>query len=330
MLAIEKRLTLSPMMSLYLTPLVLSLIILAVSGSEVLDLTMTFSNTTRHALVYVPTSAQSGSRIPVVVNFHALASDPLAQMLMTDMNRVAESEGFLVVYPRGLEGAQVWTPLPAPGPTYSFNAGGCCPAACSKGADDVGFTKFLLKDYLPTELDLAFDESRIFATGMSNGGFMTNRVGCELSSIFAAIAPVSGPLMNTASIAWKSDPFDCEISRPVPVLHIHGLADIIVPFNGDRLLSFPKIEDSVEGWASRNGVPSDEKWVTSYENGDVSCSGVGSNLNNVTLCRVKGGGHSWPGAPGKLCPEGGLFACTKDMVATDAIWEFFKDKTLFG
>jgi len=290
---------------------------------------MSFANTTRHALVYVPSSAtQSDNPIPVVVNFHALASDPLAQMIMSDMNKLAEAENFVVVYPRGLEGAQVWTPLPAPGPTYSLNAGGCCPAACSKGADDVGFTKFLLKEFLPTELDLTFDSSRIYATGMSNGGFMTNRVGCELSDVIAAIAPVSGPLMNTASIAWKSDPFPCDLKRPVPVLHFHGLADIIVPFHGDRLLSFPSVEDSVQGWRERNGIAEDEKWVTSYVNGDVTCEGVGGEGTNVTLCKIKGGGHSWPGANDSLCPSSGIFSCTKDIIATEAIWDFFKDKTL--
>jgi polyhydroxybutyrate depolymerase len=313
-------------MSSPLSLLLLSMVVLA-SSSSVLDLKMSFSNTTRHALVFVPTSAQSSSPLPVVLNFHALASDPLAQMLMSDMNALAEKDNFVVVYPRGLEGAQIWTPFPAPGPTYSFNAGGCCPSACSKGADDVGFTKFLLS-YLPSELDLTFDRSRIYATGMSNGGFMTNRVGCELSDTLAAIAPVSGPLMNSPSIAWKSDPFDCETTRPVPVLHIHGLKDIIVPFNGDRLLSFPKIEDSVEGWASRNGVPAEEKWAVSYQNGDVTCESVGKKATNVTLCKVGGGGHSWPGAPGKLCPESGPFACTRDLVASEAIWDFFKDKTL--
>jgi len=244
------------------------------------------------------------------------------------MNTIAEREKFVVLYPRGLEGAQVWTPLPAPGPTYSLNAGGCCPAACSKGADDVGFTKFLL-DYVPGELRFTLDTARVYATGMSNGGFMTNRVGCEMSDIIAAIAPVSGPLMNGASIAWKSDPFDCEIERPVPVLHIHGLADIIVPFNGDKLLSFPSIPDSVAGWVTRNNVPEETKPVETYNNGDVTCESWATNTNNnVTLCKVKGAGHSWPGAPRALCPKHGPFACSTDIVASEEIWSFFKGITL--
>jgi polyhydroxybutyrate depolymerase len=145
------------------------------SSSSVSELSVSFDNTTRHALVFVPSGADLTAPIPVVLNFHALASDPAAQMLMSDMNTIAERENFVVVYPRGLEGAQVWTPLPAPGPTYSLNGGGCCPAACSKGADDVGYTRFLLDEYLEDELRLTFDRSRIYATGMSNGGFMTNR-----------------------------------------------------------------------------------------------------------------------------------------------------------
>jgi polyhydroxybutyrate depolymerase len=309
--------------------IIIALILAAtVYADEIYELKINFDNTTRHALVYVPTNADASSPIPVVVNFHALASDPVAQMLMSDFNAIAERENFVVVYPRGLEGAQVWTPLPAPGPTYSLNGGGCCPAACSKGADDVGFTRFLIQEYLEDELRLTFDTSRIYATGMSNGGFMTNRVGCQMSDIFAAIAPVAGPLMENESIAWKSDPFDCEIERAVPVLHIHGLADIVVPFDGNKHLSFPKIEDSVQGWVERNGISSDEKWTTSFSNGDVTCEGVGNTANNVTLCKVKGGGHSWPGAPGSLCPEHGPFACTKDMVASEEIWAFFRSKTL--
>ena len=90
---------------------------------------------------------------------------------MSDMNTIAGRENFIVVYPRGQEGAQIWTPFPAPGPTYSLNGGGCCPAACDKGADDVGFTKFLI-DHLEDQedgLSLNIDRKKIYATGMSNG-----------------------------------------------------------------------------------------------------------------------------------------------------------------
>ena len=191
----------------------------------------------------------------------------------------------------------------------------------------MGFTKYLL-EYMASTLHLPVDPSRVYATGMSNGGFMANRIGCELSSVVAAIAPVSGPLMENPSIAWRSDPFSCETTRPVPVLHFHGLADIVVPYNGNRALSFPSVAESIAGWTARNGIPPESTPTTTYHKGDVTCESLGDSRTNVTLCSIIGAGHSWPGAPGAFCPDSGIFACTKDIDASREIWNFFKQHTL--
>ena len=91
----------------------------------------------------------------------------------------------------------------------------------------------------------------------------------QAADLVAAIAPVSGPLMNGTANTWRSDPFDCAPGRPLPTLHIHGLADLVVPFGGNRLLGFPPVDDSVAGWRARNGcaqaTPS-----TSFVNGSVA------------------------------------------------------------
>ena len=290
------------------------------------EISLEHNGVTRHATLHVPPRPLEAA--PIVINYHALASNPATQAALTGMNTLADQEGFVVVYPRGQYGAKVWTPLPAPGPTYSLNAGGCCPEANSKKADDVGFTKRLI-EYIVANVSAKVDLKRVYATGMSNGGFMTNRLGCEASEMVAAIAPVSGPMMNWASPAWDSDEFACALkpNRSMPTLHIHGLADLVVPFKGSKLLGFPAIPDSVSGWRERNKCMQAEP-TQSFNNGSVSCDTWCSGVQNVTLCSVRGGGHSWPGATAALCPSSGPFACSRDMDATREIWAFFKRYSL--
>lgn len=193
------------------------------------------------------------------------------------------------------------------------------------------FTRDLVsyvQNILSADMKFTIDKKRIYATGMSNGGFMSNRVGCELADIFAAVAPVSGPLMNESAKTWGSDSFTCAPTRdggPVamPVLHMHGLSDPVVPFEGSALLGFPPVQAAVNVWATMNGVAS-ENGTISYQKGAVTCKSRGNGQTNVTLCAIEGGGHSWPGAAGALCPSSGPFACTKDIDATKQIWEFFQ------
>ncbi|MCB9611537.1 MAG: prolyl oligopeptidase family serine peptidase [Sandaracinus sp.] len=120
---------------------------------------------------------------------------------------MAEREGFVVVYPDGTGTIPTW------------NAGGCCGSAVRDDVNDVGFVAAIL-DRLEGELCL--DRDRVFATGMSNGGMMSHRLGCELSERFAAVAPVAGTLMFDA----------CTPTRPVHVMHVHGSDDGHVPWEG--------------------------------------------------------------------------------------------------
>ena len=103
--------------------------------------------------------------------------------------------------------------------------------------------------------------------------------------------------------------------------------DLVVPFKGSKLLGFPAIPDSVSGWRERNKCMQAEP-TQSFNNGSVSCDTWCSGVQNVTLCSVRGGGHSWPGATAALCPSSGPFACSRDMDATREIWAFFKRYSL--
>ena len=173
-------------------------------------------------------------------------------------------------------------------------------------------------------LEYPIDEGKIYATGMSNGGFMTNRVACEMSDIIAAAAPVAGPLMDRFNsdkphpFGWGQEgAFTCNPENRVPLLHVHSSNDMFVPFKGSAeagdagieailpdfwvdpapkligndltLLGFPSAEDSVGDWRGFNNVQ-DSGEVLEYSD-DTTCTlynnhveGAGQNFAPVELC----------------------------------------------
>jgi polyhydroxybutyrate depolymerase len=173
--------------------------------------------------------------------------------------------------------------------------------------DDIGF----VRDLLATADDrLCVDDARIYSTGMSNGGFLSHRIGCELSDRIAAIAPVAGVNGMTS----------CAPSRPVPLMHFHGTADPLVPYTGSTSLGFISVPDSFAAWGARDGCTGDP--VETFRNGDSHCAtyqqcGAGAD---VTPCTVDNGGHTWPGG----LPVPSLGNTTTDLNATDAMWTFFE------
>jgi polyhydroxybutyrate depolymerase len=153
----------------------------------------------------------------------------------------------------------------------------------------VQFTRDLLT---LIERDYCVDPRRIYATGFSNGGFMSHLLACELSDTFAAVAPVSGVL--------GIPPTSCLPSRPIPVLDIHGTADPVVPYDGGPALKllppivFRSVDTTVSFWRSANSCLS--PGVVDYANGDATCVRWGDCQGgaDVELCTLVGDGHQWP------------------------------------
>lgn len=255
--------------------------------------TITSGGIDRTLRVHVPASYDPARRTPVVLDFHGYTMSGQAQEALTLFPAKADAEGFVVVHADGTGGLRGW------------NAGACCGTAASSGTDDVGFVDAML-----AELDarLCVDPRRVYATGFSNGGFLSHRLACERTDRIAAIAAVSG-VMGMAS---------CAPSRAIPVLQIHGTADTIVPYNGSAALGFPSVATTVADWAGRNacvGTP-----VETFAQGDARCETRRDcrDGSEVALCTITAGGHTWPG--------GGPFAGghqSRDLDATDAIWDFF-------
>jgi polyhydroxybutyrate depolymerase len=248
---------------------------------------------TRSYDLYVPPSYDGATRVPLVFNIHGLTSDPAQQAWFSQMNDTADEEGFVVVYPAGVGN--------------SWNAGACCGYAKDEDIDDVAFVRALAEQL---QAELCVDADRTYATGMSNGGFLSHRLACEAADVFAAIAPVAGVL--------GLEPDDCQPARPIPVMHFHGTADTLVPYDGSLVLGFMSVPESFASWAEINGCTGDPK--ITFEQGDVTCETFDScdAAVEVTLCTIAWDAHCWPGNP--VCPFG---KSTTEIHASVAGAEFF-------
>jgi polyhydroxybutyrate depolymerase len=257
--------------------------------------TLTSGGLTRTLTVHVPASYDPAQTTPLVLDFHGEFSDGAQQDELSGMSAKADAEGFIAMFPEGIGG--------------SWNAGGdCCGTALQENVDDVGFVSDILET---AAVRLCVDPRRVFVTGMSNGAYLAQRLGCALADRIAAIAPVAGVL---------SVPPACDPSQPVPVMEFHGTADLLVPYDGGGTTEEPSVPDTFAGWAARDqcsGAPQ-----STYQSGDVGCSSYLTCAAGavVTLCTVTGGGHTWPG--GMAVPLLGY--TTTDISATDAMWTFFQ------
>jgi len=244
----------------------------------------------RGAVVHVPTG-YAGQAVPLVVNFHGRNSTTSQQSLLSGMNGHADMEGYAVVYPEGVGN--------------TFNAGFCCGEAQTQNVDDVGFAKALVGEVAKS---MCIDKSRVYATGLSNGGYMAQRLACEATDVFAGFASVAGLLVSSP----------CSPSQARPIIHFHGTADNIVPYDGSVYLQ--SAPDTMDAWALRNGCTT----VTSpgHNEGDASCvayQGCPAG-QGVELCTIADGGHTWPG--GFAVP--GLGKTSTDISANARMWDFFE------
>lgn len=270
-------------------------------------LTLMHGGLPRTFRVHVPTGYDGSAPAPLVLMFHGGGgSGRQFEERSSNMNPIADREGFVAVYPDGT-GALLRT----------WNGGGCCGSAVTGDVDDVGFVGAVL-DRLESEL--CVDLSRFYASGMSNGGIMSHRLACEIPERFAAMAPVAGAEMAPT----------CTPTVSVPLMHIHGSEDAHVPPPGGEGcglagVPFPPLDDTMEARRVVNGcdATTEERFVE----GDGTCVGYTGCEADVLRCMVEGGGHNWPGGE----PPAGVTDCPSDggqsttFVASEVIWRFFRD-----
>lgn len=266
-------------------------------------------------LLFVPTALIGGSDLPLVVSLHGGGSDAREQDLFTRMRFKAVDAGFVLLTPNGYRG--------------TWNAGSCCAPATTAGIDHSAVIAAMLDD---ANRLLSIDDARVFALGHSNGGMMAYRLACELSGRIAAIAANSAVMMDRdLDTTPPTQAFSCQPTRPVPVLHLHGLADTCVPFDGGPSTGpaggeRPPVSDSIDFWVANNRCALPPLLPTQV-NGGARCETHTACQDQavVELCTVEGAGHVWPGTganpSGAVCGGSG----TTDLNANDVIWAFFQD-----
>jgi polyhydroxybutyrate depolymerase len=267
---------------------------------------LNFAGKERSYILHIPPNLDASQSLPLVFVFHGGGGNAENAMRTSGFSSLADKDGFLVVYPNGSgrfdEKLLTW------------NGGDCCGYAQETNADDVGFVKAILE---VVNSIAPVDATRIYATGMSNGGIMSYRLACELSDVFAAIGPVAGTLNYG----------ECDPSEPVSVIHFHGTDDQHLPYEGgvgEKSLvgvDFVSVADSVEFWAGRDGCNPEP---VSEENGDIrheSYTGCAKNTA-VELYTIIGGEHAWPGSEGPGWVGGDRPTSEPD--ATQVMWEFFE------
>jgi polyhydroxybutyrate depolymerase len=283
------------------------------------EFALNHQNMRRSYLVHVPPQAAKGSALPLMVNFHGAGSNAEVVKAYTRMDRAADRDGYIVIYPNGSSGFE--------GRFLTWNSGNCCGPAAMLQVDDVGFALAVLDD---VAVRASVDTSRIYATGLSNGAMMAYRFAAEAADRIAAVAGVAGT-MSLQSFAPK---------RPVPVLHIHSTQDPIARYDGgfgppatilDTRTLNVSVEDMLRKWLDFDGCPLRPAAVDTVA-GAAGTPDAGHSAirrvyrpcrqgSEVVLWQLSGAGHVWPGGVRDYNPQL-LGTGTAVIDANAEIWKF--------
>lgn len=280
---------------------------------EVQSRTLEQGSARRDYLFFEPaaTAAPSAGR-PLVVALHGGGGTAAQMMAFSRFNLIAAREGFAVAYPQGTN--------------RRWNDGRVFRGRGETDADDVAFIRAMVADIAAKGTPL--DRRRIFAAGISNGGFMSFRLACDAADLFAAVAPV------TATMPADLGP-RCAPSAPVGVLVINGTADPLVPYAGGHVRAMFSLrgeiwptDRTIAFWAKRNGCAGapNVRALPDRDPGDgsrvIDIDHARCAVARVRLLRVEGGGHTWPGGTQYL-PAAWIGTVNRDIDASETIWRFF-------
>jgi polyhydroxybutyrate depolymerase len=261
--------------------------------------TFVHNGITREYILHIPNNLLENA--PLVLALHGYGSSSEKIVTYSGMNLISDIKGFAVCYPQGLldeKGKPNWNARL----TITSN-------------DDIGFLSELAK-YLQKQYGLS--SKNTFVCGMSNGGFMSYTLACEKPDVFKAIGSVSGTMSGQT---WRNR----NISVPIPILQIHGIADKTVPIDGSMNLpggwgGAPAMDSVIIYWTKVNNCTTKDSTFFP-QNTKAYYYKNGTRGNQVWYYKIENWGHVWPGAPSKDPNK----INTTGTKASEVIWEFFSN-----
>jgi polyhydroxybutyrate depolymerase len=252
----------------------------------------------REFILYVPDSYNENTSVPLVFSFHGLGGNAQAQMEDHDFRPVADTAGFIVAYPLG-------EPIVGPAPGWNFGN--------DTLPDDVLFTSAMI-DTIAADYNINLD--RVYACGMSFGGFFSIFLAGQLSDRIASVASVAGTVVNTVPDSMITP------DRPLSLLQIHGTNDFNVAYNGSPISQ--SVQYVLDHFVAHNNCDSNPT-ITPLPDLDPNDGSTvehfvyanGDNGTVVEHFKITGGGHTWPDE-NTNAPN-----VNRDINGCEEIWKFF-------
>lgn len=232
--------------------------------------TLTHNNEIREYVSYIPNSYDGTFAVPLVFNFHGFGGSASEYMSYADMRVIAESDTFILIYPQGTcsDGSSHWNPCPIGGDNKST-------------ADDIGFVESMINE-ISSQYNVDMD--RIYATGYSNGGMMAYGLANYKSDLIAAVASVSGSMLDCTA----------PTSHPMPVIHLHGTSDGVIPYNGSD--DYSSAQNTLDYWINANNTTTTPT-ISSDNSTGMTIEHIvydqGDSLVSVEHYKYLDGDHVW-------------------------------------
>ena len=306
------------MKRLYITGSILFFALIAFSQYRTEIVHLDVNGLERYYHVYIPKSYSLNQKYPLVFILHGGGGTAkgMVRFVGHRFNKLADNEGFIAIYPNGFKKG------------WNDGARDTLAVARRLNIDDVVFFDAMITDL---EQKLSINKTQIFACGISNGGFMVQRLAFERPEIFKAIAVVAANLSEDQSMKIPPE-------NPVSVLFICGTSDPLVPYNGGHVTLLKQkrgkvksTKETVEYWKKINGCSArDSEFQFPDVNQHDKSTAVKTTWYNpdqpdlkVINIKIENGGHTWPGEKQYL-PKALIGNVNRDFDACDEIWRFFK------
>lgn len=268
-------------------------------SQQTINYTITVEGVQREFILYIPASYNGNTKVPLVFNFHGLGGTAQRQMEEQDFRPVADTAGFIVVHPLG-------APIIGPG-LRGWNMGN------DTLPNDVLFTSKMI-DTIAADFNINLD--RVYACGMSFGGYFSVYLAEQLSDRIATIASVAGTILNNVPDSIITP------KRPIALLEIHGTSDNNVPYNGNQVSK--SVQYLLDLFVNHNNCDTSPA-ITSLPDINTNDGSTverfiypnGDNGTTVEHIKINGGRHTWPGE------NTNAQGVNRDINGCVEIWKFF-------